>query len=97
MTQGIAVPDYEKLAVKAIELDPVKYKGQAVSAYFYLVQYHNDIKKDKATAMKYLDKILEVDPSNADAARIKEILNKPQKKTGSSSGSSGTKAAPAKK
>jgi tetratricopeptide (TPR) repeat protein len=97
MAQGIAVPDYEKLAQKAMELDPVKYKGQAVSAYFYLVQYHNDIKKDKAAAMKYLDKILEVDPANADAARIKEILNKPQKKTGSSSGGSGTKAAPAKK
>ncbi|ULQ50792.1 tetratricopeptide repeat protein [Flavihumibacter fluvii] len=81
MTQGLAVPHYEKLAEMARSLDPVKYKGQAVSAYFYLVQYYNDIKKDKATAVKYCEKVLEVDPSNPDAARIKDILNKPAKKT----------------
>ena len=81
MTQGLAVPHYEKLAEMARTLDPVKYKGQAVSAYFYLVQYYNDIKKDKATAVKYVDKVLEVDPANPDAARIKDVLNKPAKKT----------------
>lgn len=81
MTQGLAVPHYEKLAEMARSLDPVKYKGQAVSAYFYLVQYYNDIKKDKATAVKYVDKVLEVDPANPDAARIKDVLNKPAKKT----------------
>ena len=81
MTQGLAVPHYEKLAEMARTLDPVKYKGQAVSAYFYLVQYYNDIKKDKVTAVKYVDKVLEVDPANPDAARIKDVLNKPAKKT----------------
>jgi Tfp pilus assembly protein PilF len=81
MAQGLAVPHYEKLAEMARSLDPVKYKGQAVSAYFYLVQYYNDIKKDKSTAVKYVDKVIEVDPANPDAARIKEVLNKPAKKT----------------
>lgn len=80
MTQGLAVPAYEKLAEMARSLDPVKYKGQAISAYFYLVSYYNDIKKDKATAIAYLDKVLEVDPANPDAARIKDILSKPPKK-----------------
>ena len=87
MAQGLAVPAYEKLAEMARTLDSVKYKSQAVSAYFYLVSYYNDIKKDKATALKYLDKVLEVDPANADAARIKDILNKPQKKTAAGGGS----------
>ncbi|ULQ58357.1 tetratricopeptide repeat protein [Flavihumibacter rivuli] len=83
MTQGLAVAAYEKLAAKAVEIDPVKYKTQAVSSYFYLVSYYNDIKKDKATAIQYLDKVLAVDPGNADATRIKDILSKaPQKKTG---------------
>ncbi|GAO41495.1 tetratricopeptide repeat protein [Flavihumibacter petaseus] len=81
MSQGLAVPAYERLATKATELDPVKYKQQAVTSYFYLVSYYNDIKKDKATATKYLDKVLEVDPGNADASRIKDILNKPAKKS----------------
>lgn len=82
MEQGLAVPHYEKLAEMARSLDSVKYKGQAVSSYFYLVQYHNDIKKDKAAALRYVDKVLEVDPGNADAIRIRDILNKsPQKKT----------------
>ncbi len=82
MTQGLAVPHYEKLAEMARSLDSVKYKGQAVSSYFYLVQYHNDIKKDKEAALRYIDKVLEVDPGNADAIRIRDILNKnPQRKT----------------
>ncbi|MBZ5859477.1 tetratricopeptide repeat protein [Flavihumibacter profundi] len=86
MTQGLAVPAYEKLAEVSRSLDPVKYKGQAVSAYFYLVSYYNDIKKDKATAIKYLDKVLEVDPGNPDAARIKDILSKPPKKAAGAKG-----------
>lgn len=80
MTQGLAVQAFERLGDKARELDSVKYKGQAVMAYFYLASYHNDIKKDKASAIKYLDKVLAVDPTNADATRFKDILNKPAKK-----------------
>ncbi len=91
MEQGLAVPAYEQLAEKSIELDPVKYKAQAVTSYFYLVSYYNDIKKDKATATKYLDKVLEVDPGNADATRIKDILNKPPRK-----GATSAAKAPAK-
>ena len=87
MEKGLAVDAYKTLADKARSLDSVKYKGQAISAYFYLVSYYNDIKKDKATAISYLNKVLEVDPGNADATRIIGMLNKPQKQP----------AAPAKK
>lgn len=75
-SKGLAVEAYKVLAEKARQIDPVKYKAQAVSAYFFLVQYYNDIAKDKPTAISYCDKVLEVDPTNADAVRIKDILSK---------------------
>lgn len=77
MEKGLAVQAYETLAEKSRAIDSVKFKGQAVTSYFYLVSYYNDIKKDKDTAIKYLDKVLEVDPANPDATRIKGILSKP--------------------
>lgn len=86
MTQGLAVPHYEKLGEMARSLDAVKYKGQAVSSYFYLVQYYNDIKKDKDKALEYVDKVLEVDPTNETAVRIKDVLTKAAKKTSSTGG-----------
>ena len=89
MQQGLAVDAYKTLAEKARSLpDSAKYKSQAVSSYFYLVSYYNDIKKDRATAISYTDKVLEVDPENPDAKRIKDILSKTPKQPA---------AAPAKK
>ncbi|HVK46942.1 MAG TPA: hypothetical protein VM488_03850, partial [Pseudobacter sp.] len=38
--------------------------------------YYNDIKKERETAIDYLDKILEVDPGNATAIKFKGILEK---------------------
>ena len=77
MAQGLAVDAYKKLAEMAIKIDSVKFKTQAISSHFYLVQYYNDIKKDKASAISHLDQVLAIDPTNADAIRIKEILNRP--------------------
>lgn len=79
MEQGLAVDAYKKLAEKAMQIDSVKFKNQAISSNFYLVSYYNDIKKDKETAISYIDKVLAIDPANADAARIKEILTRPAK------------------
>jgi len=79
MEQGLAVDAYKALADKALTLDSGKFKSQSIAANFYLVQYYNDIKKDKESALTYLDKVLEVDPANADALRVKEILSKPTK------------------
>jgi len=77
MEQGLAVDAYKKLAEMALKIDSVKFKSQAISSNFYLVSYYNDIKKDKETAVDHIDKVLEIDPANPDAIRIKEILTKP--------------------
>lgn len=77
-SQGLAVEAYKQLAEKARQIDVVKYKAQAISSYFFLVQYYNDIAKDRPTAISYCDKVLEVDSTNADAKRIKDILMKAQ-------------------
>jgi hypothetical protein len=79
-SKGLAVEAFKILAEKARQIDSVRYKTQAVSAYFFLAQYYNDIAKDKTAAIGYLDKVLEVDPTNPDAARFKEILSKPPPK-----------------
>ncbi len=77
-SQGLAVDAYEKLAKFARSIpDSAKYKDQIVSAYFYLASYYNDIKKDKLKAVEYMQKVLEVDPTNATAKQIIEQLTKP--------------------
>ena len=98
-TGGLAVDAYKLLAEKATQIDSVKFKAQIVSSYFYLVQYYNDIKKERETALDYLDKILAVDPGNATALKFKDILEKagkpasqPKPRTGSSSAAGGTGA-----
>ncbi len=90
MTLGLAVDAYKLLAEKAAVLDSGKYKSQAVASYFYLVQYYNDVKKDRETAIEYLDKVLEVDPTNADATRIKDLLTKAGKQPANKPKSSGS-------
>ena len=79
-SQGLAVAAYEKLAQMARTLDSVKYKPQAIQSYYYLASYYNDIKKDKQAAISYLQKILEVDPTNAEVPGIIEKLKKPPPK-----------------
>lgn len=76
MEQGLAVEAYKTLAEKALTLDSGKFKSQAIFANFYLVSYYNDIEKDMEAAISYVDKVLEIDPANADGLRIKDILTK---------------------
>ena len=104
MEKGLAVDAYKMLADKAIQIDSAKFKNQAIQANFYLVQYYNDIKKDKQTAVSHIDKVLAIDPTNADAIRIREILTRvtpprpPAKpKTTSSSSSTEKSGTPAPK
>jgi tetratricopeptide (TPR) repeat protein len=79
-SQGLAVDAWQKLADKAKSLDSAKYKSTIVQTYFYLAQYYNDIKKDKPTAIEYLKKILDTDPTNADATNAYKILTAPPRK-----------------
>jgi tetratricopeptide (TPR) repeat protein len=77
---GLAVDPYLKLADVLKKLDSVKYKAQITEAYFYLAGYYHDIKKDKPLAIEYVQKILDVDPGNANATQIMEILKRPPPK-----------------
>jgi tetratricopeptide (TPR) repeat protein len=81
-SQGLAVAAYEKLAQFARSIpDSNKYKTQVVGAYFYLASYYNDIKKDKPKAIECMQKVLEVDPTNATAQNVISILTKPPKQS----------------
>lgn len=96
MEKGLAVDAYKTLAQKAIELDTTpdkKYKPYAINANFFLVSYYNDIAKQKDTAIAYVDKVLEIDPTNENAINVKKILTAPppKKTSASTSKSAATK------
>jgi hypothetical protein len=88
--QGLAMAAWDKLAEVSRALDStarvagsadsIKYKNQIVQSYFYLVQFYNDVKKDKATAIGYLRKVLEVDPTNTQAQHYLAILTAPPRR-----------------
>jgi tetratricopeptide (TPR) repeat protein len=73
---GDAAPAYEKLAQMAMQIDSTKYKAQAVNALFKLTTYANDVKKDSKQALAYVERILEIDPANQYAPKIKDVLQK---------------------
>lgn len=75
MEQGLAIPDATKF-IEIAEQDKVKNKSTLITAYGYLAGYHANVKKDFATAISFLDKIIEVDPANADAIKNRDILQK---------------------
>ncbi|HXO77831.1 MAG TPA: hypothetical protein VN824_21400, partial [Puia sp.] len=89
-SNGYAVEAYQKLAEVARGLDSTakvagsadstKYKAQVINSYSQLAGYYNNIKKDRESAMMYLRKILEVDPTNADALKFIAILEKAAQK-----------------
>lgn len=85
MEQGLAVPDCQKF-IQLAESDKVKNKSTLITAYGYMAGYNANVKKDFPTAISYLDKIIEIDPTNADASKNREILQKASGK--------GTKPAP---
>lgn len=76
LATGNGVAAYEKLAEMAIQIDSVKYKQQAVNALFTLTTNANDVKKDPKAALAYVERILQIDPANPHAPRIRDILQK---------------------
>lgn len=76
---GLAVIEYEKLADAGKRIDSVKFKNQIVQAYGIIASYQNNIKKDKAAAIAYLQKILDIDPTNTSAKEFIEVLSRPAK------------------
>ena len=90
---GLAASETELYAAKATEIDSVKLKSQIIYSYKLLAQYHNNVKKDRDSAIAYLEKVVAIDPTDKDAPRFIETLKKSAKpantqKTGG--GTSGT-------
>jgi len=75
MEKGLANDDFLKMIAIA-EKDKDKFKNVLITSYGYLAGYSANIKKDRPTAIGYLDKILEIDPANKDALDSKEVLKK---------------------
>jgi hypothetical protein len=88
-TTGSAVPAVMQYIDWMTKTDKEKYKNTIVSNYGYLVGVHANALKDYPAALKDLEGILAVDPTNAyalsTAATIRKVMSGP------------TKAAPAKK
>lgn len=76
MAQGIAVPAAIELVQVAEGLDKAKFKSQIIEASSYLANYFANMKNDYAGSLQWFEKILEVDPANADALKYKDILQK---------------------
>lgn len=78
------VEDAKKL-IELAETDKVKYKQSLLVAYGFMAGYQANNLKDYAAAITWLEKILEVDPANADAQAnievLKNALNKPKQKS----------------
>lgn len=72
---GLAKPYYEKvIQLGEASTDTAAVKSQLFIAYNYMIAYYYNIKKDKATALTYVDKILAIDPTNAQALANKAAL-----------------------
>jgi TolA-binding protein len=73
MEQGLAIEDATKF-IEVAEADKVKNKATLITAYGYMAGYQANIKKDFASAIQFLDRIIAIDPANADAVKNREIL-----------------------
>jgi tetratricopeptide (TPR) repeat protein len=81
MEQGLAIADATKF-IEIAEKDKAKNKNTLITAYGYLAGYQANIKKDFTSAIGYLDRIIAIDPANADAIKNKEILQKAMQRKG---------------
>ncbi|MFL5787102.1 MAG: tetratricopeptide repeat protein [Flavisolibacter sp.] len=91
MEQGLVVPEFEKSLVIA-DKDKIRYKGQGLQAASTLAAYYNNIKKNRDSAIVYLKKGLEFDPTNASLQNFLKALETPVRQpTRTQSSSSGTK------
>jgi hypothetical protein len=89
---GLAKPYYEKvIAIADTSADKEKVKANEITAYKYMLAYYYNIKHDKAAAIEWNNKILALDPNDAQAIQNKKALEAQPAKT-----SKGT-ASPSKK
>jgi tetratricopeptide (TPR) repeat protein len=77
MKEGLAIPMYEKL-IEVLQKDTAdaNYKKWMVEAYGYLAAYQVNTHKNFQAAIDYFNKLLVVDPDNADAKKYIAMLEK---------------------
>jgi len=73
MELGLANPGFEK-AIEVGLADSVKYKPQLIGSYKYFILYNITVKKDKAAALAFCDKVLSLDPNDAETINNKAII-----------------------
>lgn len=77
MKDGLAIPVYQKLIeVIGDNTADATNKKWLIEAYGYLAAYETNTQKDYAEAVDYFEKLLEVDPENADAKKYITVLEK---------------------
>lgn len=83
MKKGLAVDAYKKL-IGVLENNPsdANYEKWMIDAYGYLAAYEANTQKDYAEARDYFEKVLEIDPDNADAKKYIDVLDKNLKDKG---------------
>ncbi|MEO5942940.1 MAG: tetratricopeptide repeat protein [Ferruginibacter sp.] len=74
---GLAVPYYQK-AIQLGEIDPTKAnaKTRLMNSYKFFVGYFYNAKKNRDSALYYVDKALVLDPTDASMISNKEFISK---------------------
>ncbi len=75
-TTGSAVPAVTQYIQFMEKTDKEKYKNTIISNYAYLVNIHANVQKDYPAALKDLDGILAVDPTNSYAMSASQQIKK---------------------
>jgi tetratricopeptide (TPR) repeat protein len=75
---GLAKPYYETvIKIADTTVDKQTVKDKLIPAYRYMVAYNYNVKKDKAAAIIFNEKILAIDPTDATAIKNRDAFNLP--------------------
>lgn len=83
--KGLAKPHYEKAMSMILEkiqggATIASYRRDLINIYRYEAWYYFDVVKDKDSTIVYCNKILELEPTNADAKALIDSYNVPEPK-----------------
>ncbi|MBB1286525.1 tetratricopeptide repeat protein [Flavisolibacter sp. BT320] len=77
MKEGLAIPHYQKLVELLQKEEPTESnKKWMMEAYNYMAAYETNTTKNYSAAIEYFDKVLELNPEDADAKKYKAMLEK---------------------
>ncbi len=92
MALGLAIPPALKY-LEILEKDTTKNKKQIIGVAGYLAQYYANVAKNKDSAIIYLEKMLQLDPTNLQIKQYLDEMKKPAR-TGTNPKGSQPKPAP---